>query len=168
LEGEKLMENIKFPVVIKKRNGFMIGIAAIEIIIGIVFGIIEGEIKSIPMWIFIFVGIVSALTVWGEYSQDIILKENNLEFYKNNDLIKNIKYNNIKSISINKGNDSKTQKKDFLAINYNNNSNKNEKYDTYLINLMNYSSQDFITIKSTILIKNSSVEVNDSVSKFIK
>lgn len=164
------MENKKFPIVIKKRNGFMIGIAIIEIIIGITFGITEGQMKSIPMWIFLFVGITSALTVWGEYSQDIILKENNLEFYKNNDLIKNIKYSNIKSISIDKGKDSKTQKKDFLAINYSNNNNekKNQKYDSYLINLMNYSSEDLIAIRNTVLMKNSSVEVNDNVSKFIK
>lgn len=164
------MENKKIPIVIKKRNGFMIGIAIIEIIIGITFGITEGQMKSIPMWIFLFVGIISALTVWGEYSQDIILKENNLEFYKNNDLIKSIKYTNIKSISIDKGKDSKTQKKDFLAINYSNNNNekKNQKYDSYLINLMNYSSEDLITIRNTVLMKNPFVEVNDNVSKFIK
>ena len=50
------------------------------------------------MWIFVFTGIITALSVLVEYSQDIFIKENKLEFYKNKDLIKAIKYSSIKSI----------------------------------------------------------------------
>ena len=39
-----------------------------------------------------------------------------MEFYKNKNLIKAIKYSSIKSINIGKGNEPKTKKKDFLTI----------------------------------------------------
>ena len=32
------MESIKFPIVIKKRNGVMLGVSILEIVIGIIFG----------------------------------------------------------------------------------------------------------------------------------
>lgn len=162
------MEKAKLPIIIKKRNGLMIGVAIIEIIIGIIFGVAGGGLKSIPLWIFVFVGAVTALTVLGEYNQEIHLKENNLEFYKNNDLIKAIKYNDIKSIYIDKGNEPKTKKKDFFAIGYNNsNTKKHSKDDVYLIDFMNYSSQDLIAVKNVIQMKNSSVKLSDDLDKFI-
>lgn len=163
------MEKAQFPIIIKKRNGVMISIAIIEIIVGIIFGIAGGGLKSIPLWIFVFVGIVTALTVLVEYNQEIQLKENNLEFYKNNDLIKGIKYSNIKSIYIAKGNEPKTKKKDFFAIGYNNsNTKKDSKDEVYLIDLMSYSSQDLIAVKNIIQMKNSSVKLSDDLDKFIK
>ena len=70
------MENTKFPIVIKKRNGVMIGVSILEIVMGIIFGIIGEGIKSILLWIFVFTGIITALSVLVEYSQDILLKEN--------------------------------------------------------------------------------------------
>lgn len=166
------MDNTKFPIILKKRNGLMIGVSILEIIIGVVWGIIEGGIKSAPLWIFLFVGIVTALSVLAEYNQDIFLKENKIEFYKNNDLVKTIKYSNIKAVLISKGNEPKTKKKDFFTISYNENDNKKNKSakkdEVYLINPMNYSSQDLTAIKNTIIMKNSSVEIGEDVDKFIK
>ena len=164
------MENIKFPTVIKKRNGLMIGVSIIEIIIGIMFGITEGGIKSIPLWIFIFIGIISALTVLVEYNQDILLKENNMEFYKNNNLIKSIKFSSINSIYIGKGNEPRTKNKDFFTIGFGDNDNKNKtsRGENYLINPMNYSSVDLKMIKNIIVSKNSSAKVSEEVDKFIK
>ena len=92
------MESTKFPIVIKKRNGVMIGVSILEIVVGIIFGITQEGLKSILIWIFVFAGIITALSVLVEYSQDIFLKENKMEFYKNKDLIKAIKYSSIKSI----------------------------------------------------------------------
>lgn len=162
------MEKLQFPIVIKKRNGLMLGIAIIEIIIGIIFGIATDGVKSTFLWIFIFVGVVTALSVLGEYSHDVLMKENKVEFYKNKDLIKEIKYSNIKSINISKGNEPKTKKKDFVAIEYNDGNKKNNVSLSYLIDPMSYSAQDLMTIRDTILAKNSSVKISDEVNKFIK
>ena len=165
------MESTKFPVVIKKRNGVMIGVSILEIVMGIMFGIIADGPKSILLWIFVFTGIVTALSVFVEYSQDIILKENNVEFYKNNDLIKSIKYSSINAIYIAKGNETKTKKKDFLTIGFNRHDNKsnkinkskNSKDESYPINHSVYSSQDLNTLNNIILMKNSSIKVSDDV-----
>lgn len=169
LEEENLMEKLKLPIIIKKRNGLMISIAIIEIIMGIIFGVAGGGLKSIVLWIFVFIGAVTALTVLVEYNQEMHLKEDNLEFYKNNDLIKAIKDSNIKSIYIDKGNEPKTKKKDFFAIGYrNSNTKKDSKDEVFLIDLMSYSSQDLITIKNVIQMKNSAVKLSEDLDKFIK
>ncbi|OCA99259.1 hypothetical protein [Clostridium beijerinckii] len=165
------MENAKFPIVLKKKNGVMIGVAIIEIIIGIIFGALQGGLKSAPMWVLFFAGIVTALSVFVEYSQDILIKEDAIEFYRNNDLIKSIKYSNIKAILIGKGNEPKNKRKDFFVISFYKNDkkkNKNSAEDTYLINPMSYSAEDFKVIKNIIVSKNSSVKVSEDVSKFIK
>ena len=157
------MESIKFPIVIKKRNSTMIGVAIIEIIAGIIFGITGGGMKSVLLWIFLFTGIITALSVLGEYSKDILLKENKIEFYKNKDVIKTIKYSSIKSIFIDKGNEPKTKKKDFFTIGI---GDKSSKAESYLIDPMSYSVGDLAKIKDIIVMKNSSVKVNDDVDKF--
>lgn len=162
---------MEFPIVIKKKNSVMIVVSIIEILMGIIFAITSGGLKSVLLWIFIFVGVVTALTVLTEYSMDIILKENKIEFYKFNDLIKSIKYSSIKSIEISKGNEPKTQKKDFLGIRFNENDSKKSKdlkECVYLINFMHYSSQDFAQIRDVILKKNSSVIIGENLDKFIK
>lgn len=120
---------------------------------------------------FFFAGIVTALSVFVEYSQDILIKEDAIEFYRNNDLIKSIKYSNIKAILIGKGNEPKNKRKDFFIISFYKNDkkkNKNSAEDTYLINPMSYSAEDFKVIKNIIVSKNSSVKVSEDVSKFIK
>ena len=168
------MESTKFPIVIKKRNGVMIGVSILEIVMGIMFGIIADGPKSVLLWIFVITGIITALSVLVEYNQDIILKENNVEFYKNNDLIKSIKYSSINAIYIAKGNETKTKKKDFLIIRFNgndnksnknskNNKSKNSKGESYQINHSVYSSQDLNTLNNIILMKNSSIKVSDDV-----
>ncbi len=165
------MENAKFPIVLKKKNSVMIGVAIIEIVIGVIFGALQGGLKSVPMWVLFFAGIVTALSVFVEYSQDILIKEDAIEFYRNNDLIKSIKYSNIKSIFIGKGNEPKNKRKDFFIIGFYKNDkkkNKNSAEETYLINPMSYSAQDFSVIKNIIVSKNSSVKVSEEVSKFIK
>ena len=167
------MESIKLPVVIKKRNGVMLGVSILEIVMGLVFGYVGDGFKSVLLWIFVFTGIVTALSVLVEYSRDIFIKENKLEFYNNKDLIKAIKYSSIKSINIDKGNDPKTKKKDFLTICFGNNDskanrNKDSKLEKYLVNPSNYSSQDLITMKNIIVSKNSAVKVNSQVNEFFK
>lgn len=165
--GEIVMEDMNFPIILKKRNGFMIFVSIVEILTGVVWGMLEG-IKSAPLWVLVFVGIITALSVWGEYSQDIFIKENKIEFYKNKDLIKAIKYNCIKSISIGKGEEQKNKKKDFLTIKYNENDTKKSKNGIYLINPMNYSANDLAKIRDVIVTKNSSVKIEEDVNKFIK
>lgn len=160
------MENIKFPIVIKKKNQIMIGVSVLEIVMGIIFGI-TGGIKSAPLWIFAFTGVITGLTVFVEYSQDILLNENKVEFYKNKDLVKAIKYTSITSIYVGKGDENRTKKKDFFTIGFNDNKNKKSKGENYLINPMNYSSKDLKEIRNMILSKNSSVKVSEDMDKFI-
>ena len=167
------MENTTFPIVIKKRNGAMLGASIIEIVMGVVFGITQDGLKSPLLWIFVFTGIITALSVWVEYSSDIFLKENKMEFYKNKDLIKAIKYSDIKSISIGKGNEPKTKKKDFVSIGINPNDNKNKRNsnsnaERYLINPSVYGAQDLIKIKDIIISRNSSVKVSSEFNEFFK
>lgn len=164
------MESTKFPVVIKKRNGVMIGVAILEIVIGIIFGITEDGLKNIILWVFVFTGIITALSVLVEYSQDILIKENKLEFYKNKALIKTINYSNIKSMSMDKGNELKTKKKNFLTISIGitdnkSNKNKNYKVEKYQVNHTNYSTKDLITIKNIIVSKNSYVKISSEVNE---
>lgn len=160
------MESTKFPVVIKKRNGTMIAVAISEIVMGIIFGISQGGLSNVLLWVFVFVGIITALQVLCEYNQNILLKENKIEFYKNKDLIKAIKYSDIKSIYVDKGKETKTKKKDFFTIGFC--VNKSSKAESYLINPMNYGVGDLAKVKNIIVMKNSSVKVNSDVDKFIK
>jgi len=165
------MEKTEFPIVIKKRNGVMIGVSILEIVMGIIFGGVGDGLKSILLWIFVFTGVVTALSVLVEYSQDIFIKENKLEFYNNKDLIKTIKYSSIKSLDIAKGSESKTKKKDFLTIYIGSNdskSNKASKVEKYLVNHSNYSSQDLLIMKNIIVSKNSAVKVDSQVDEFFK
>ena len=162
------MESTKFPIVIKKRNGVIIAASISEIAVGIIFGITQGGLKNILLWVFLFVGIITALSCLGEYKQDILLKENKIEFYNNNDLIKAINYSNIKSIYIDKGNETKTKKKDFFTIGIGGNGNKSSKDQNYQINPMNYGVGDLAKIKDIIVMKNSSVKVSSDIGKFAK
>ena len=160
------MESTEFPIVIKKRNGIMIAAAISEIIVGIIFGITQGGLSNIFLWVMVFVGIITGLQVFVEYSQDILLKENKIEFYKNKDLIKEIKYSNIKSIYVDRGKETKNKKKDFFTIDFC--GNKSSKVESYLINPMNYGGGDFAKLKDIIVMKNSSVKVNNDIDKFIR
>ena len=166
LKGDETMESTKFPIVIKKRNGIVIAAAISEIAVGIIFGITQGGLKNILLWVFLFVGIITALSCLGEYKQDILLKENKIEFYNNNDLIKAINYSNIKSICIDKGNETKTKRKDFFTIGIG--GNKSSKDNNYQINPMNYGAGDLAKIKDIIVMKNSSVKVSSDINKMTR
>lgn len=144
----------------------MIAASICEIIVGIVFGVVDGGMSNIILWVLLFVGIVTGLSVLVEYSQDIVLKESKIEFYKFNDLVKSIKYSSIKSIYISKGDEPRTKKKDFLAIGYIESDKKGK--NAYLINLMNYGVRDLANMKNTIISKNSVIEVSDEVKNMIK
>lgn len=167
------MDNTTFPIVIKKRNGGMLGVSIIEIVMGVIFGITQDGLKSPLLWIFVFTGIITALSVWVEYSRDISLKENKIEFYKNNDLIKAIKYSDIKSISMGKGDDPKTKKKDYILISIGANDNKSKKnnnsnVEKYPINPSSYGAQDLIKMKDIIVSKNSYVIIKSEFNEFFK
>lgn len=167
------MENTTFPITIKKRNGGMIAASIIEVLIGVIFGITQGGFTSPMLWIFVFTGIVTALSVWVEYSRDIILKENKIEFYKNTDLIKTIKYSDIKTITIARGNEPKTKKKEFVTISIGKTENKNKKnndykIEKYLFSPSSYGANDLIKMKDIIASKNSNVNITSEFKEFFK
>lgn len=167
------MENTTFPITIKKKNGGMILASIIEVLIGVIFGITQGGLTNPLLWIFIFTGIITALSVWVEYSRDIMLKENKMEFYKNTDLIKTIKYSDIKTITIARGNEPKTKKKDFVTISIGKSENKNKKnndykIEKYLVNPSSYGANDLIKIKDVIVSKNSNVNITSEFKEFFK
>ncbi|WP_160685383.1 hypothetical protein [Clostridium sp. C2-6-12] len=167
------MENTTFPITIKKRNGGMIAASITEVLIGVVFGITQGGFASPLLWIFVFTGIITALSVWVEYSRDIILKENKMEFYKNTDLIKTIKYSDIKTITIDRGNEPKTKKKDFVTISIGkiegkNKKNNDYKIEKYLVNPSSYGASDFIKMKDIIISRNSNVNITSEFKEFFK
>lgn len=164
------MENTTFPITIKKRNGGMIGASITEILIGVIFGVTQGGLTSPLLWIFVFTGIITALSVWVEYSRDIVLREDKIEFCKNTDIIKTIKYCDIKSISIGKGNEPRTKKKDFVTINtgINNGKSNNSKSEKYLINPSNYAASDLLKMKDIILSKNSNIDITDEFKEFFR
>lgn len=167
------MENTTFPITIKKRNGGMIVVSITEILIGVIFGVTQGGIINPLLWIFVFTGIITALSVWVEYSRDIMLKENKMEFYKNTDLIKTIKYSDIKTITIARGDEPKTKKKDFVAISIGKTENKNKKnnnykIEKYLVNPSNYGANDLLKMKDVILSRNSNVNITSEFKEFFK
>lgn len=167
------MENTTFPITIKKKNGGMVLASIIEVLIGVIFGITQGGLTNPLLWIFVFTGIITALSVWVEYSRDIMLKENKMEFYKNTDLIKTIKYSDIKTITIARGNEPKTKKKDFVTISIGKSENKNKKnndykIEKYLVNPSSYGASDLIKIKDVIVSKNSSVNITSEFKEFFK
>ena len=127
------MEEKKYPIIIKKKNSLMVMAVIAEFVIALVYGITQGP-TSVLFSCFLFVAVVTALAVWVEYSRDIYLKENKIEFYQNKNLIQKIKYSSIESIDVDNGIEPKDRKKDFIVITYRETSNKkknnrNEKID---------------------------------------
>jgi hypothetical protein len=125
------------------------------------------------LWVFVFTVIVTALSVWVEYSRDIVLKENKIEFYKNTDLIMTIKYSDIKTITIAKGNEPKTKKKEFITISIGKTENKNKKnndykIEKYLFSPSSYGANDLIKMKDIIASKNTTVNITREFKEFFK
>lgn len=166
------MEEKKYPIIIKKKNSIMVMAVIAEFIIALVYGITQGP-TSVLFVCFLFIAIVTALAVWVEYSRDIYLKENKIEFYQNKNLLKKIKYSSIESLEIDNGIEPKNRKKDFVVITYRETSNKkknnrNEKVDKYYLSTSYYCSNDFKMIRDTIKLRNPQVKLNENLSKYIK
>ena len=166
------MEEKKYPIIIKKKNSTMVMAVIAEFIIALVYGITQGP-TSVLFVCFLFIAIVTALAVWVEYSRDIYLKENKIEFYQNKNLLKKIKYSSIESLEIDNGIEPKNRKKDFVVITYRETSNKkknnrNEKVDKYYLSTSYYCSNDFKMIRDTIKLRNPQVKLNENLSKYIK
>lgn len=166
------MEEKKYPIIIKKKNSLMIMAVIAEFAIALVYGITQGP-TSILFACFLFVAVVTALAVWVEYSRDIYVKENKIEFYQNKNLIKKIKYGSIESLEIDNGVEAKDRKKDFFVITYRETSNKkknnrNEKVDKYYLSTSYYCSNDFKIIRDVIKSRNPEVKLTENLSKYIK
>ncbi|MBE6071387.1 MAG: hypothetical protein E7208_05455 [Clostridium butyricum] len=158
------MEETKDPIIIKKKNGFMISVGIAEIVFGLVWSLADG-IKSIPMWIFVVTGIITLLSVWVEYSRDIYLRENKIDFYKNKDLIESIKYSDINELSIKVGDQPKDKNKKFLNISFSNNGKKKVTKKSYSVCVGDYGVTDLAKMRQTILSVNSKVKVSKEVKE---
>ena len=166
------MEENKYPIVIKKKNSLMIMAVMAEFLIAVLYGVIQGP-TSILFMCFLFVAVITSLSVWVEYSRDIYLKENKIEFYENKNLINRIKFSSIESLGVENGNEPKNQKKEFITISYRETSNKkknnrNEKIDKHYISTSYYCANDFKIIRDVIKSRNPEVKFNDNLSKYIK
>lgn len=166
------MEEKKYPIIIKKKNSFMLMAVIAEFFIAGVYGIIQG-FTSLLFLCFLFVAIVTLLAVWVEYSRDVYLRENKIEFYSNKDLIINIKYSSIVSLDVAHGEETKDKKKEFFTISYNETSsrkskNKKPKIKKYYLNPSWYNANDFRVIKSTIKSKNPNIKIDENLKKYTK
>ena len=159
------MEELKYPITIKKKNSFMISVGIAEIVFGLVWVIPEG-IKSLAMWIFVVTGIITLLSVWVEYSRDIKIGENKVEFYKNKELTQSIKYSEISNLSLRKGEENKEKNKKFLTISFSaTGKKKDSKSKKYDICTSEYSLNDLAKLRDTILKFNKSVKVSTEVKE---
>lgn len=166
------MEEKNYPIIIKKKNSMMIMAVIAEFFVSIVYGVIQG-FTSLLFLCFLFVAVITALAVWVEYSRDIYLKENKIEFYENKNLITKIKYSNIQSLSSERGEEEKNKKKEFFTISYIETSskksrNKETKIKKYYLSSSYYTANDFKTIRDVIKAKNPDAEINDNLSKYIR
>lgn len=166
------MEEKKYPIIIKKKNSFMVMAVVAEFLVALVYGITQG-FASVLFAFFLFVAIVTALALWVEYSRDVYLKENKIEFCQNKNLITTIKYSNIATLAVEEGNEDKNKKKEYVTISYRETSNKknadkNAKIKKYYISPSYYCANDFKMIKEVIKSKNPEVKFNENLSKYIK
>lgn len=159
------MDELKYPITIKKKNWFMISVGIAEILLGLVWIIPEG-IKSLAMWIFIVTGIITLLSVWIEYSRDICIEENKVEFYKNKELTKSIKYSEISELSIIAGSESKEKNKKFFTISFSSTGKKKEaKTKKQRISTSEYALVDLAKLRDSILKCNKNVKVSKEVKE---
>lgn len=166
------MEENKYPIIIKKKNSLMVMAVVAEFLIALVYAVVQGP-TSVLFACFLFIAVVTALAVWVEYSRDIYLKENKIEFYQNKNLIKSIKYSSIESLDVENGDQSNNKKKEFVTITYRETSkkkknNRNEKVDKYYISPSHYCANDFKMIRDVVKSRNPQVKLNENLSKYIK
>ncbi len=159
------MTEEKFPIRIKKKNGFMLTVAILFIMCGMVYGVLlKGKGGILPMIIFVAIGIIYLLTIFVEYSRDIYLKENCIEFYTNKDLTEKIKYSEISMIDIKKGEKPSDKKKDFFYIAYDEVRKKNKKKGKhYSFGISNYAVEDLKKLRDVICSKQLNVKVSASM-----
>ncbi len=162
------MAEEKFPICIKKKNGFMLSVAILFIICGIIYGVLlKGKGGILPMIIFVGIGIIYLLTLLVEYSRDIYLKDNCIEFYNNKDLVQKIKYSEISIIDIKKGDKPADKKKDFFCITYDEGRKKNKpKRKHYSFGVSNYAVEDLVKIREMINAKKSDVKISSAMREF--
>ena len=159
------MEELKYPIIIKKKNWFMLSVGIAEIVFGLIWIIPEG-IKSLAMWIFIVTGIITLLSVWVEYSRDIKIGENKVEFYKNKEIIQSINYSEISALSIKKGEDNKEKNKKFLTISFSSTGKKKDsKSKKYNICIGEYSATDLAKLRDAIVRFNKNIKVEKEVKE---
>ncbi|MGN0145055.1 MAG: hypothetical protein ACI398_08730 [Clostridium sp.] len=166
------MEEKNYPIIIKKKNSFMLMAVIAEFFVALVYGIIYG-FTNLLFVCFLFVAIITLLSVWVEYSRDIYLKENKIEFYSNKDLLKKIKYSSIVSLDVEHGEEAKDKKKEFFTIKYNETStkkskNKEPKIKKYYLSSSWYTANDFKMIKDIIKSKNTNVKIDENLKKYTK
>ena len=166
--GVKNMAEEKFPIRIKKKNGFMLSVAILFILCGIAYGaLLKNKGGILPMIIFVSVGVIYLLTLFVEYSRDIYLKENCIEFYTNKDLTEKIKYSDIAIIDIKKGEKPSDKKKDFFYITYDESRKKNKpKRKHYSFAISNYAVEDLKKIRDVICSKQLKIRVSQSMKDF--
>lgn len=157
-----------FPVKIKKKNGFMLSVGILEIVCGLIWSL-QGGLKSLPMWLFVVVGVITILSVLVEYSRDIYLKENAIEFYVNKDLAQKIKYSEIAIIDIKNGEKPADKKKQFLHITFDEvRKKKTAKRNHYSFCISNYDIKDIEKIRDVIASRNQAVRITDIVKELGK
>ena len=98
-----------FPIVIKRKDTLMIIAIIMELIVAANFWFIDGA--KVCAFIFIFVASLTAISVWDESCVKINMTEFKIQVNKRNELLQSINYEKIDSLTIEKGKQGKTKKK---------------------------------------------------------
>lgn len=162
-------KNNTLPIVIKRKDTLMIIAVIMEFIVAANFWFIDGT--KVCSFIFIFVAILTAISVWDESCVKINMTEFKIQVNKRNELLQSINYEKIDSLTIEKGKQGKTKKKNFLVISFfesNKKKKKSEgKKEKYLLDLSYYSLKDLKKIKEVITEKNSNVKITKELSDYL-
>lgn len=165
------MENskIEFPIVIKKKNITMIAAVIMEILVGINFCFIDPT--KITGIIFFFVAAITAISLWDESCEIINLTEHKFQVSKRKDLLQDINYEKISTLTVEEGVDKKHKKKKFLRITFLENNKKKKKSadskEKYSIDLSCYSIKDLKKIRDVITAKNPNVRFTKDFNEYI-
>lgn len=158
-----------FPVVLKKKNTMMIAAIIMELIVAGNFWFIDGA--KVGSAIFIFVAVITAISLWDESCEKISLSEHKFEVSKRTDLLKSINYEKISTLTIEKGDSKKNKKKNYLSITFFEHSKKKKKSEgskeKYLVDLSCYSLKDLKKIKEVITGQNPNVRVTKEFEDYI-
>lgn len=155
-------------ITIKKKNGFMMFAAFLEVLVGIGFIFSQG-IRSILPYIMFFAAILTALTAYDESCEEICLKEHKFEVIKRKDILQVIKYKDIRNISYEKGKAVKDKRKTFIRVEYDVSSKKSNKttYKDYYLDTSYFSKQDLNVIVNKIKKENTNVILSNDLKEYI-